>query len=387
MQAANSSGRAIWIHALGAKAGGGLTYLEAVLPELVRQLDGKGRRVVLLLPTPPQGITLPSWCEVRLLPAAARNAVTRILFDQVLLPLQLRKQPGAVLFCCGSFPPILKTVPTVVLVRNAIYFDDTFLERERPSIRLTLKLRAHLVRLGARRCVAVHYPTRHMRALVEERAPELVSRGIVNYYGLSDALVEARAAAVESRPRQPSPVTFLYVMTYTLQKNFSFLLKALAMARRARLHIRVVVTSWLENGPPASRAVDRALIETHDLIRSGYLVLAGPKYGSDLVQLYRSVDACLFLSICESFGHPLVEALAIGKPLICADRPYAREICGDRAWYVDPDRPEDLLRLWQTWPAVARDYSPPALDGLVSTFSWPGHVACLLDSLQNQHHS
>ena len=58
----------------------------------------------------------------------------------------------------------------------------------------------------------------------------------------------------------------------------------------------------------------------------------------------------MFASFCESFGHPLIEALALNKPLVCVDWPYAREICGDAALYFQPDKPEELVAMWRNWP-------------------------------------
>lgn len=371
---------AIWIHALGAKAGGGVTYLEAALPELFRQLDGTGVRVVLLVSAVPQHVTIPTWCDVHVLRLAARNWLTRLVFDQVVLPLWLLAHRDVVLYCSGSFPPFVKTVPTVVLVRNAIYFEPEFLRRERPLRRLSLRLQAAFIRVCARECRAIHYPSRYMRGLVESGAPGLAPAGLVNYYGIRNVILEARGKG-GGRPTAGHPPTFLYVMNYTLQKNLGFLLKALATARERGLRVRAIVTSWLKHGPRASAAGDRALIARHDLVDSAYLVLVGPRYREELAQLYQQVDACLFPSICESFGHPLVEALAVGKPIICADRPYAREICGDRAVYVDPDRPEDLVRVWEQWPAAVEGYLPPPLDSLTHTFSWSSHVSRLLESL------
>src|SRR4051812_4075737 len=121
---AERHGQTLWFHALGAKVGGGLTYLRAVLPELALQLEGRGVRVLLLVPDAPDGLPLPAWIEVRELPLAARNWLTRLLFDQIVLPLWLAARPGAVLYCSGSFSPLVQTAPTFALLRNAIYFDD-----------------------------------------------------------------------------------------------------------------------------------------------------------------------------------------------------------------------------------------------------------------------
>lgn len=61
-----------------------------------------------------------------------------------------------------------------------------------------------------------------------------------------------------------------------------------------------------------------------------------------MIQSYSQVDALLFLSKDESYGFPLVEAMQVGLPIVCPDLPYARTLCGDHAFYFDPDHPESL---------------------------------------------
>jgi glycosyltransferase involved in cell wall biosynthesis len=372
--------RQIWIHALGAKAGGGITYLNSILPELLDQLEGKGIKVVLLLPRPLAGIELPQWVEARVMPMAARNPITRFFFDQVALPLKLKGKRGVSLYCSGSFSPLIKPAPTIALLRNAIYFDNRFLERETWLKRLSLRAQGRLITLGARNCEAIHYPSNSMRELVEARAPRLIDRGFVNHYGIGKAFRDA-APDPRASSKEKSPATFLYVMNYTLQKNLGFLLRALALARRESLPVRAVVTSWLDRGPKACFAQDRALIEVNELVGSGYLSPVGPKYEDDLIALYRSVDACIFPSICESFGHPLLEAIAMGKPLICSDLPFAREICGDYPVYVNTNRPEELFQVWKEWPLYAQENTLASRQSALSQFSWRKHVANLIESL------
>jgi len=56
-----------------------------------------------------------------------------------------------------------------------------------------------------------------------------------------------------------------------------------------------------------------------------------------VLAMYGAVDGLLFLSLSESFGFPLVEAMCIGLPIICPDLPYSRVLCGDEAIYFDPE--------------------------------------------------
>lgn len=62
----------------------------------------------------------------------------------------------------------------------------------------------------------------------------------------------------------------------------------------------------------------------------------------EMIAAYSQVDALLFLSKEESYGFPLVEAMFVGLPVVCPDLPYARTLCGDQAFYFNPDQPDSL---------------------------------------------
>lgn len=49
-----------------------------------------------------------------------------------------------------------------------------------------------------------------------------------------------------------------------------------------------------------------------------------------------STDALLFLSLDETLGLPLIEAMFFSLPIICPNRPYAKDLCGSEAIYFDP---------------------------------------------------
>ncbi len=52
---------------------------------------------------------------------------------------------------------------------------------------------------------------------------------------------------------------------------------------------------------------------------------------------YRGAQLFVFLSYLETFGHPLLEAMAADVPVIAADIPVTREVAGDAALYVPHD--------------------------------------------------
>jgi hypothetical protein len=53
-------------------------------------------------------------------------------------------------------------------------------------------------------------------------------------------------------------------------------------------------------------------------------------------RLLRTCRAVVHASRFEGFGLPVLEALAYGAPVVCADLPPLRELAGDVPWFVDP---------------------------------------------------
>jgi glycosyltransferase involved in cell wall biosynthesis len=105
-----------------------------------------------------------------------------------------------------------------------------------------------------------------------------------------------------------------------------------------------------------------------------------------LASLLRHTQALLFPSFAEGYGMPLVEALALGAPVIASNLPVFREIAGDIPEYIDP---LDGRR----WGEVIAEYALPSsqlrqqqcdrLSGFVAP-SWEahfGHVEALMEKL------
>lgn len=56
----------------------------------------------------------------------------------------------------------------------------------------------------------------------------------------------------------------------------------------------------------------------------------------ELLARYRACDMLVFASTCEGFGLPIVEAQAVGRPVVTSDLAPMPEVGGDAACYVDP---------------------------------------------------
>jgi glycosyltransferase involved in cell wall biosynthesis len=89
----------------------------------------------------------------------------------------------------------------------------------------------------------------------------------------------------------------------------------------------------------------------------GPIRLIGIQPRNRVFELYAQSDCLLFPSKLESWGLPLSEFKAFGKPILVSDLPYAHETIGayDKACFFNPDSPEELATRMAS--AINRDSS------------------------------
>lgn len=75
---------------------------------------------------------------------------------------------------------------------------------------------------------------------------------------------------------------------------------------------------------------------------NNHIVMPGYIVNSDLPYIYNSAFAFLYTSLRESFGIPLLEAMACGTPVITSNTSSMPEIGGTDAILVNPESPEEI---------------------------------------------
>ena len=73
-----------------------------------------------------------------------------------------------------------------------------------------------------------------------------------------------------------------------------------------------------------------------------YIVMPGYIVNSDLPYIYNNAFVFLYTSLRESFGIPLLEAMACGTPVITSNTSSMPEIGGTDAILVNPENPEEI---------------------------------------------
>ena len=118
--------------------------------------------------------------------------------------------------------------------------------------------------------------------------------------------------------------------TFQPRKNVRVLLDAFARLDPDAVPHRLVLA-----GPPGWKPDDEdgeVARQLGDRVR-----LLGPVPRDHLFPLFAGADLFAFPSRHEGFGIPVVEAMAQGTAVVCADIPALREVAGDAACFVAPD--------------------------------------------------
>ena len=122
-------------------------------------------------------------------------------------------------------------------------------------------------------------------------------------------------------------------------KNHQMLLTAFGMYHSSNRHsdLKLVFT-----GHPSPRMETlRDAAERMGL--SGRVVFAKYLKLEEFASLIHACKAVIFPSLYEGFGMPVVEAMALGKPVLCSHMTSLPEIARDAAIYFDPKRPQTIV--------------------------------------------
>jgi len=372
------------VNALAVSAGGGLTYIRNLVPQLAGRPDLR----VTIVTTPAVKDELEQHGNIEFLKLDIPPA-RRFWYEQAKLPELIRNHNASVLLSTGNFALRRSPVPQILLSRNSIYLSDDFYRDlwRRGEFRMWLDthFRAVLAKRSIRWADATVAPS---QAFAEELR-RWAGRSIVAiHHGFDlEAFTSDPAPLspeVESKLRgTDGSLRLLFVSHYNYYRNFETLIRSLPRLRNrlGSRPIRLLLTCKLRAGEnPGSYRPNEAANLSKKLGVSDLVVELGSIPYQHLHQLYRQTDLYVTPAYTETFAHPLVEAMASGVPVVASDLAVHREICGDAAAYFPKFSPETLAdTIFQAALSPERLRALSA-NGLQRSkqFSWAAHVDSIL---------
>jgi glycosyltransferase involved in cell wall biosynthesis len=256
--------------------------------------------------------------EWRIAPTDGRRRWRRIVDEHTWLH---RATAGAdVVVHGGGTMPTRHRRPAVLVVHDLQYrtFPDHFSSVKRRYLDVTMPR-------SVRRAAAVTVPSEYVRgSLVRELHVDVAKVHVVRH-GFEPALLSDRTDERELRSRHAlggGPLLVYPAMTAP-HKRHDVLVE---LARRLDdPNVRMVFIG----GPGASH--DTVLTATGDPSLGGRVRHLGRVSDADRNGLLAIAEALVFPSEYEGFGAPLIEAMAIGTPVLCSGATCIPDVVGDAA--------------------------------------------------------
>lgn len=273
------------------------------------------------------------------IPWIDRSPLHVLAWYEHALPAMIRKHGADVVFSHTNFLPRQRLAcPSLLLIQQAGYFSPEFDRLMRLSLpswfaRELWRQRALWVRHSAERATVVTVQTQalanRLKAITTKNRDEIIV--IPHGPGLTPN--------VEKPHFGPNAGEFRigFITNFGVQKNFATLFQAARILRGAGRRFKIVLTldeareSNLDLLTSARRLGIAGLIENHGLVSH-----------EKIPAVYDSLDIFVFPSFCESFGFPMVEAMARGLPIVVAATPENKEMTQNAALAFAPLNSQEL---------------------------------------------
>ncbi len=264
---------------------------------------------------------LPDTAEVERVPA---GGLAKLAAENLGIRRWATQWRADAVFSLGDTGLLASPVPHLLLVQTP-YLAYGPAERD---FRMPLRFRAMIAVLeryfaaGLKSVSAITVQSEHMRRCLAARWDYPVDRIFVVPSAVDDVPTSA-----DSGHAGPYVV---YPASPSAHKNFAVLPRAMRRLRDGGLPLRCVLTA--EEERLSSVAREAAALG----VREQFSFVGSVSPGRAR-QLMAGAAVVVLPAKLETFGLPYYEAMALGRPIVAADRECAREACGPAALYADAD--------------------------------------------------
>jgi glycosyltransferase involved in cell wall biosynthesis len=162
---------------------------------------------------------------------------------------------------------------------------------------------------------------------------------------------------------------FFFTGKVKYRKNVHGIVSAF-IAFKEKTHAETKLVIYAAYGGSYYEAMKKELEEHH---LEDQVFFLGYTTDAAMYELYKGALACVFPSINEGFGMPIIEAMSVGTPVLTSNISSMAEVAGDAAVLVDPFSVEEIS---QGMEALYKDEQLRSdlnmrAKARVALFSWP----------------
>ena len=305
-------------------------------------------------------------------------------WEQIALPRAAQKAGCQILHCTSNTAPVFTSIPLVVTLHDIIYMESSYLKILQGS-------GTNYQKFGnAYRRMFVPWVIKKSRKIIT--VSNFEKNRIAQFFGIGN---DTRLVAVYNGVSGHfKPVTdqvelhrvkekyhlpgryFFFLGNTDPKKNTKGVLKAFSdFLKHTGNDMHLVMLDYDQY------ELEQLLDEIGDTAVINRIILTGYVVNTDLPAIYSQSEVFLYPSLRESFGIPMLEAMACGVPVITSNTSSMPEVAGDAALLIDPYKPEEITA------AMVRIMAPKTLKAeMISTgfvqaakFSWKAMAQHVLE--------
>jgi glycosyltransferase involved in cell wall biosynthesis len=329
----------IFINAIAALQGGGVTYLNQLLSEWSQyedvEIDIYGFSKV---DEELKHITFFNFIDV---PNASKNLLYRIMHEKVLIPRLLLKNQYDIAF----FPNCMVTgfVPSstvsITMFRNMLPFSRRDIKKFK-SVRA--KLRYRILKLlylkSYKKADHVIFISNYAQNVISEYIPNITTKSSVVPHGI--------AKQFENRKDFQKNGYLLYVSILNEYKHQIEIVKGLGIFKKNEGYAPKLLLAGFIKEDYKKRLFHA--IQNNDL-ENEVEILGAVKY-DNLPDLYKKAKLVLFGSTCENCPNILLEAMSTNSSILCSSFQPMPEFLEDAGFYFNPEEPQSFYeKLKEIW--------------------------------------
>lgn len=289
-------------------------------------------------------------------------------WEQIALPFAVRRLKADLLHCTSNTAPILCPVPLVLTLHDIIFLEPR--QHRSPSLyqEMGWHYRKLIVPKILKKCSKIitvsHFECNRIREALRLPADRITAA----YNGYNSHFYQRENLDKNIIGKYIAQDDFLFFLGNTdPKKNTARTLKAYALYLEKSAVKRPLLIADLKE-----EYIDDLLRQEGITAIKPYLSFPGYIDNRDLATLYNAAFAFLYPSLRESFGIPLLEAMACGTPVITSNTSAMPEIAGADAILIDPKEPRQIADCLLKLENDRNYYQQQVSYGLhqVKEFSW-----------------
>lgn len=289
------------------------------------------------------------------------------LWEQVALPYIVQQLQADLLHCTSNTAPLWCPVPLVLTLHDIIYLEP----RQHRSPSLYQEMGWHYRRMVVprilKKCKKIitvsHFECNRIREALH--LPEQQITAVYNGYNKHFIPRTPHSNIIKKYIPQEG---FLFFLGNTdPKKNAARTLKAYALyLEKSAVKRPLLIADLKEEYIDALLRQEQITEIKKQLFYSGYID------NQDLAALYNTAFTFLYPSLRESFGIPILEAMACGTPVITSHTSAMPEVAGEGAVLINPEQPQQIADALIKLENDADFYQKQVDYGLerVKLFSW-----------------